>query len=109
MAMGYMAILFGSILVISALLISFLYLSKSDKFKNAIFYLLCVWSILVAFINITSLPSNYIVQKVIGAIFGLLSIIAIFIKVKMPSKVKIAYLIATISTALTLLAIFLFK
>ena len=61
MALGYLFILFVSIAIISILGIVFLYYSKKEKTKNILFYTLNLWLILISYLNITSLPSNYLI------------------------------------------------
>ena len=82
MALGYLLILSVFILVLSILGISLLFFLKNSKLKNVVFYFLVIWSILIAYLNATSLPTNYIVQQIIAWLFGSISIIAIIIKVK---------------------------
>lgn len=107
MALGYLFILFVAIIVISILGIALLYISKNQNIKNITFYTLAIWSVIVAFLNVTSLPSNYIFEKVIGLVFGLLAIISIIIKIKKPEKINIAYLLVSLSILLTVLDLIL--
>ncbi|MGL6106645.1 hypothetical protein, partial [Romboutsia sp.] len=64
-------------------------------------YGLFVWSLIISFINVTSLPSNYVFQQVIGVFVGILSIVSVFIKLKRPNETKIAYLIMANSIILS--------
>lgn len=107
MALGYLFIMFVSMAIISGLLIGLLYFIKNEKVKNILFYILLFWSILVAFINVTSLPSNYISQRVLGITIGILALVGTFIKFKNPNKVNIAYLLVSISTLLSLLDLYI--
>ncbi|MGL5313245.1 MAG: hypothetical protein ACRC92_08350 [Peptostreptococcaceae bacterium] len=106
MALGYLFILFAAMTVISIILVGSLYLIKNEKYKNVLFYILAIWSMTVTFLNVTSLPSNYILQRIIGSILGLLAVIAIFIKIKKPEKSKLAYFLVSASTILGLLDLF---
>ncbi len=103
MALGYLFILFVFIIAISILGILGLYFTKNQKTKNILFYALFVWSLGVSFINVTSLPSNYILQRIFGIFIGSLSIISVFIKLKFSNKINIAYLLMSLSIIFTVL------
>lgn len=106
--MELLLILFIVLAVGSGLGISLLYLLKNPKAKNALFYFLGVWSMLIAFLNATSLPSNYFLEQVIAWAIGFIAIIAILIKILKPSKVKIAYLLVSVSALAGLFDLFFF-
>lgn len=82
MALGALFVLFIILTAVSLLSITLLYTLKNEKLKNIVFYFLCVWSIIITILNITGLPSNYLVSRLIASIFGLLSVISIIIKIK---------------------------
>lgn len=104
--MEFLLILFVVLAVVSGLGISLLYLLKNQKAKNALFYFVAVWSMLIAVINATSLPSNYILEQIIAWGIGFLAVIAIVVKVVKPAKVNVAYLLASASAILGLLDLF---
>ncbi|GAA0118220.1 hypothetical protein ACV3P7_00220 [Clostridium perfringens] len=82
MALVFLLVLSVFILVVGILGISLLFFLKNRKLKNVVFYFLVIWSMLIACLNATSLPTNYIGQQIIAWLFGSISIIAIIIKVK---------------------------
>lgn len=86
MALGYLLIFFVFILVISILGISLLFFLKNRKIKNLLFYFLAVWSILIDYLNASSLPTNYLGQQIMAWLFGSISIIAIIINLKKQGK-----------------------
>ena len=106
MALGYLSVLYLVILVLSILGISLLFFLKNSKLKNVVFYFLVIWSMLIAYLNATSLPTNYIVQQIIAWLFGYISIIAIIIKVKKTGKTNIPYILVTISVLLGIFMMF---
>ena len=108
MALGYLFILFALITIISILGIVFLYYSKKEKTKNILFYSLNLWLVLISYINITSLPSNYLLQKAFVLLLGLSSITSIFIKVKSKNKAQIPYHIVSIATITSIIYLFFF-
>ena len=108
MALRLLLILFIVISVVSGLGISLLFLCKSSKVKNIIFYFLAAWSMFIAFINATSLPSNYLGEQLIAWIFGLLAIITIIIKIKKPERISLTYILIVYSVLLGLVDLFFF-
>ena len=106
MALGYLLILFIFILVVSILGISLLFLLKNQKIKDVLFYFLAIWSMLIAYLNATSLPTNYIGQQIIAWLFGSISIIAIIIKVKKTRETNIPYILVTVSVLLGIFTLF---
>lgn len=108
MALSILLIMFICIAIVSILGISLLYLIKNPKTKNFLFYFLSIWSILVTFINITSLPTNFVLEKILALCFGILAIISVIIKIKKPEKSSLAYLLISISILLQLFDLFLF-
>ncbi|MGV1062958.1 hypothetical protein ACQR2W_05100 [Clostridium perfringens] len=106
MALGYLLIFFVFILVISILGISLLFFLKNRKIKNVLFYFLVVWSILIAYLNASSLPTNYLGQQIMAWLFGSISIIAIIINFKKTGETNIPYILVTISVFLGIFMMF---
>lgn len=106
MALGYLLIFFVFILVISILGISLLFFLKNRKIKNVLFYFLVVWSILIAYLNASSLPTNYLGQQIMAWLFGSISIIAIIINLKKTGETNIPYILVTISVFLGIFMMF---
>lgn len=101
MALGLLDLLFSITTIVSGLCIALLYYSKKEKVRNATFYFFTIWSLGIAFINLTSLPSNYLIERVIACAFGLIALLAIIIKVLKPDKKNIAYILVSLSTLLS--------
>lgn len=108
MALGYLLILFIVLAVVSGLGVSLLYLIKNQKAKNIIFYFLGAWSMLIAFLNATGQPSNFLLEQIIAWAFGFLAIIAIIIKIRKPEKTTLIYSIMTASVLFGLADLFFF-
>lgn len=108
MALAFLNMLFVIMTVVSISGIAFLYFYKEGKLKNIIFYLLSIWSLGIAFINITSFPSNYLTQIIIGFVLGLIALLAVIIKFLKPDKKNIAYILVSISILLSLGDLFFF-
>ena len=75
MAIGILTLLFVAISLISLLL---LFLWKVGSGKEALFYLLAVWGLLIAACSILSLPSSFILSRSISFAFGLLAAAGLF-------------------------------
>lgn len=97
MALGYLFILFVVLIGVSILGITLLYLSKNEKIKNIAFYFLAVWAILLAFLNATSLPTNYFTEKSIAWAVGIVSLIGVIFRLKNPKKTTIPNILVTAS------------
>lgn len=106
MALLLLLIIFIVMAVVSGLGIALLYLVKNNKIKNGLFYFLAIWAMLIAFINATSLPSNYLIQQIIAWSFGFLAIIGIIINILKKDKVNLSYLFVTASVLLGLADLF---
>ncbi|BDU84980.1 hypothetical protein [Clostridium perfringens] len=106
MAFVFLLVLSVFILVVGILGISLLFFLKNRKLKNVVFYFLVIWSMLIACLNATGLPTNYIVQQIIAWLFGSISIIAIIIKVKKTGETNIPYILVTISVLLGIFMMF---
>ncbi|MDU4892097.1 MAG: hypothetical protein E6344_02265 [Clostridium sp.] len=106
--MELLLIMFIVLAVASGLGIAFLYLSKNPKTKTIFFYFTAVLSMLIALLNATSQPSNYIMEQLISWAFGFLAVISIIIKVKNPQKTSLANLLVTISILCGLTYLFFF-
>ena len=106
MAFVFLLVLSVFILVVGILGISLLFFLKNRKLKNVVFYFLVIWSMLIACLNATSLPTNYIGQQIIAWLFGSISIIAIIIKVKKLGETNIPYIFVTISVLLGIFMMF---
>lgn len=109
MALGLYLILFISMSVISGLGILFLYLTKEEKKKRVIFYLLSVWGMFIAFYSARSLPMNYMWSQLISWGIGLLSVIGIivYMKAKTNLQKQVAYLLSTVSVVVGVIKLFL--
>lgn len=60
MAFVFLLVLSVFILVVGILGISLLFFLKNRKLKNVVFYFLVIWSMLIACLNATGLPTNYL-------------------------------------------------
>lgn len=107
MALGYMLIMFIVFIAVTCFAVLALILTKNKRNKNRIFYFIVFWGIFLAFINATSLPTNYIAQIILAWILGILSVIALVIKLKRPEKVGYAYFLGGLGAVLTLLDLLL--
>lgn len=108
MALAYLFILFIVMAVVSGLGLAFLYLFKNEKIKNGLFYFLAVWSMGITYMNVTSLPTNYLGEQLIAWAFGFLAVLALIIKIKKPEKTMFAHLLVTASILCGMTDLFFF-
>ena len=78
MAIGILTLLFVVISLLSLIGILLLFLWKEGSKKEALFYLLAVWGLLIAACSILSLPSSFVVSRGVSFIFGLLAAASLF-------------------------------
>ena len=78
MAIGIFMLLFLIMSLISLAGILLLFLWKDGSRREALFYLLAAWGLLISFCSIISLPSNFIASRLVSFAFGLLSAAGIF-------------------------------
>ena len=79
MALGILLIMFIAVSAISVLGLALLLLVKNEAVKKGIFYALSVWGMLLAVYAASSLPTNYVLQRVETFGIGLLSVIGLLI------------------------------
>lgn len=78
MALGYLFILCISLLILSIISIISLGVTKRPKMTKTIIFITTGFSLLLTYMNVTSWPSNYILQQVIGYVLGGCSLLGIF-------------------------------
>lgn len=106
--MQLLLIFFVTLAAVSGLSITLLYVSKKPKTKNTLFYLLMALSMFITFLNVTSLPSNYLMQKIIALGLGLISLIALIVKLKASQKTSVSNLLVSASVLSGLIYLFFF-
>lgn len=108
MALGTLEVIFIVMVLVSGIGIALLYLIKNQNIKDGLFYFLVIWGIVVAYMNVTRLPSNYQVEMIIALVFGLLALLGLNIKILKPEKRNVAYLLVTVSILTSMVHLFLF-
>lgn len=106
MALGILLSVFIVIAVVSIMSIALLFLVKDPKRNNVIFAITVILGILISYISVTALPSNFIVSRIVTGSFGALSIIGIVLKLM--RKEMLAKILATASVALGVIQLFFF-
>lgn len=106
--MELLSILFTLLIILSGIGIVLLYASKNPQTKKLSFYYLTILSIIITFLNVTSLPSNYISQIVIAFLIEGIALVAWGIKVKNPQKDFLYNLLITASVLCGLIYLFFF-
>lgn len=106
MALGYLMILTVALIVVGVILQVLLYTGKY-KHNPLIFILNAVFAVLVVYLDFTSLPTNYLLQKALAAMFGVIAILSLFIRFKTSSSEIIGKIMVSISLIGSLAQLFL--
>lgn len=80
MALGILSIIYIT-LIISAVIFQFLLYKEKSESKNSLFIMNMLFILLLVFIAFTSLPSNFIGQKILAITWGILSVMAVIVRV----------------------------
>lgn len=106
--MDFLLILFIALAILSGIGVAFLYISKNSKTKNLTFYCLILLSLIITALNVTSLPSNYLMERIIAMVLGAIALPGLIIKLKAPQKTSTADLLVTVSVLGGLIYLFFF-
>lgn len=104
--MGLLLIIFIVIAAISCISIALLYFVKDPKRNNIIFTCTVAIGILISYLNITSLPSNFVFPRIVAVLFGILAVIGVLLKFKKWDHA--AKLLVTTSVVLGVFQLFFF-
>ena len=109
MALGILMILFVTMSLISAAGLSLLYLVKNPGVRKAVFYVMAAWGMLTAVISATSLPENYLIERLIAWIIGFISVAGVIVYIRSAQEKGrlIARLLVTASVVLGIVNLFL--
>lgn len=102
-------ILFIVMSAVSVVGISLLYLMKSPRAQQVIFYIMAVWGMFIAAYGATGLPTNYTLERLITWAIGFLSVAGIVLHIRSSEdKARMAArLLVTISVAGGIIKLFL--
>lgn len=106
--MDILLYLFIAFAIVGVISVAALFLTRSPKVQSATFYFMAFFTLLVAYISASGLPSNYTLQIAISWGLGILGIIAVGIYIKMPEKKDIAKYLMAASVVLGLGKLFFF-
>lgn len=73
MALGYLFLLFVSLFVLSFLSVVLLVVIKNPKLMHVMIWMTTLFSVLLMWINVTSLPSNFYIERIIGLVIGIVA------------------------------------
>lgn len=74
MALGYLAIMFIIMSVVTIIGVVLLLIIKNEKANRIVLYIMAAWGIIIAIMNITSLPINWIIWRVAAGACGLVGL-----------------------------------
>lgn len=106
MAIGHIWILFCILLIVSIISIALLFGVKDTQGNIIIFAGTVLLGILISYISMTSLPSNYLVPRFIAGTIGFLSFVGVVLR--FTKKVFPAKLLVTASIVFGIIQLFFF-
>lgn len=103
MALGILSIFMMSLFVLSFIFVWFMWTTKRQKLQQTMIYASFLLSLYIVWIFVVSLPSNFMMLKLVGWLTGGLSIIGIVGYYR--NKLMLAKVLLTVSILLGLLEI----
>ena len=100
MALGYLALMFVIMSVISIVGLVLLLIIKNEKANRAILYIMSAWGILIAVMNITALPINWIIWRIAAGACGLIGLAGGIIRFTAKENKKTAASLLTVISVL---------
>lgn len=79
MALGLLVLLYIFLAITTVIVQGLLYKDKNET-KNNIFVINMLFGILLAYLVYTGLPTNFITQRIIAIVLGLISVIGVILK-----------------------------
>ncbi|MGB5822882.1 MAG: hypothetical protein WBH44_02325 [Proteocatella sp.] len=96
--MEVLFIIFAIMTIISLGAIVLLFIKNGEYENNKIVFIAVgMWSIFISWMNYTSLPLNYLTHSFIAILFGILALIALFLKTMKSGEDFVANIIMAIS------------
>ena len=107
MALGYLALMFIIMSVISIAGLVLLLIIKNEKANRAILYIMAAWGILIAVMNVTALPINWITWRVAAGACGLAGLAGGIVRFIAKEDLKaVSALLATVSVLAGMVMLF---
>ena len=104
--MGELVIIFAVITAVSAGGLGVMFFASSPKVKSMAFYMMAIWAIVLAAMNLISLPVNYTTQRILAGAIGMAAAVAVFLEVRTRNMAFLAKCIVAASIAATLYRLF---
>lgn len=107
--LAMLVVLFIGMSVVSVLALLMMVLMKDEKKKKYAVFFLGIWGMLIACMNVSSLPSNFIGEIVRALILGAMAAIALLIQICARTKAHsiAARILVTVSVVAGLISLFL--
>mgnify|MGYP004677721745 FL=1 len=106
MALGYLALMFVIMSVISIVGLVLLLIIKNEKANRAILYIMSAWGILIAVMNITALPINWIMWRVVAGVCGLIGLAGGIVRFTAKERKTVSALLAIVSVLAGMIMLF---
>lgn len=105
MALGVLLILF-IVFIITAVIIQILLYKSKNKSKNTIYIINMLFALIMSYLAFTSLPTNYTEQRVLATVWGVISILALIIKLSKEKFIVVSKIMLTIAILGSLVQLF---
>ncbi|MTP78876.1 hypothetical protein GMB70_09415 [Turicibacter sanguinis] len=79
MALGYLFLLFVILFILAFLIVVLLISVKKSKLTHAMIWISAVYSFWLAWINVTSLPTNFYLEQGIGILIGTSALVGLIL------------------------------
>lgn len=108
--LGALVITFFVMSIITVISLVLLFVAKNEKLKKGLFYFLSVWSVIIAYCNVLSLPEYWIGEITLALGIGALGIAGLLFQLisKKENKFQIASIMVAVSVVAGMLDCFLF-
>ena len=100
MALGYLAIMFIIMSVVTIIGVVLLLIIKNEKANRIVLYIMAAWGIIIAIMNITSLPINWILWRIAAGACGLIGLAGGIIRFTAKENKKTAASLLTVISVL---------
>lgn len=107
MALGYLTLLFISMSIISIVGTVLLFVLKGNHASNITIVAMTLNACIIAYLNATAQPSNFIAQQVISWLIGLIAVVGCILYFTKKSSVPLAKGLVVISVAAGIAYLFL--
>lgn len=106
MALGILLIFMVSLLVVALICVVLLWIAKRERFNQVMVWLCFLINWYIVYLSVSSLPTNYIISKMIACLIGGVSLIGMGYFFK--KRLVLTKIFITLSISLSIIQLFFF-